>query len=127
MDMSKQKQKEFEKWCRPKLEKIQKILLLEHFNLMEFEYDSTSDSAYCKFSYPYNNIRIHYCDRDLLDFENKKYKEVMKTLVHEMIHPLTDPLYNLAIQRLITEKQVEAERERLTDHIANIVLKNNLI
>ena len=124
--MSKKLQKEFEAWAMPRLLKIQKILLLEHFQPIDLKYDPKSSVASCHHSYPYNSIRIYYSNQELREFKEDK-KSLMGTLIHEMAHPLTDPLYHVGVNRYVTGQQIENEREKLTDHIANIVLKNGLI
>lgn len=54
-------------------------------------------------------------------------EEALATLIHEYIHPLTDPLYCKARSRYVTHDELNDEREALTDHIANIIIKANLI
>ena len=44
-------------------------------------------------------------------------------VVHELCHLITDPLYVKASQRYVGDKEIEAERERITDTICNIVLR----
>jgi hypothetical protein len=123
------KQKEFEKWGLKKLEKIQKILLLDdHYPVtLTKKVLSKNSRAEASFNYPYKSIDVYYNDEMLKDFTDKKYQEVINTLVHEICHSLTDPLYSKAYERFISKNELEDERERLTDHIANIIIKNKLI
>lgn len=120
--------KAFEKWIRPKLKKIQKVLLLEHFEPLNIKYGLESTRAYaeCKVNYPYQSINLLYGDELLKDFRARKYDQILQALTHEMCHPITDPLYCKAVTQWISKSEIEDEREKLTDHIANIVLKNIL-
>jgi len=120
--------KKFEKWAMPILVRLQKIILLEHFEPLKIEFGCKSKHAHaeCQISYPYQSITFRYSKECLDDFI-KDPKEVLPVLVHEMCHPLTDPLYDKAVARFSGNKEIEDERERLTDHIANIVLRNKLI
>jgi len=43
--------------------------------------------------------------------------------MHEMFHVVTDKLYAKAGSRFVGNGELEDEREQLTDHLANIVLK----
>lgn len=120
------KDKVFEKWALPKLYKIQKILLLEHFAPLDLE-PSETEASECQFNYPYQTITIRYSKSVLSDFYNKNYQRVIGVLIHEMSHCLTDALYAKATTQWTSRSEIEDEREKLTDHIANIVLKANLI
>lgn len=125
--MKTKEQKEFEKWAMPKLQKIQKILLLEHYQPLQLDVSDSENVSESLYHYPYQTISIRYSKNTLKDFKEKKYEDIMHMLIHEMCHPLTDPLYGTGFERFITKDQLEKERERLTDHIANIILKNNLL
>ncbi len=122
-------QKSFEVWALPKLKKLQKIMLLQHFSPLEIEfYKSTDTYAECSNQYPYQSIIIRISDKMLEDFKKKsEHKSIIGTLVHEMCHPLTDPLFNIGYERFVTKDQLKNEREKLTDHIGNIILENQLI
>ena len=81
----------------------------------------------CKFNYPYQTIKVRYSKCIYEDWEKKDYRAAIEVLIHEMCHPLTDGLYAKATSRYCTKDEVEDEREKLTDHIANILVKSNLI
>ena len=123
----KKKQKDFEKWAMPVLKKLQRILLLEHFEPISIKFGCKNSYAECECDYPYQSIHIKYSQNMLDDFKKKEYKSITNSLAHEMSHPITDPIYSKANSRYVSKDEITDERERLTDHIANIVLKNNLI
>lgn len=120
------KNKEFEKWAMPIILKAAKIVLVEHFYPVKLVWKKKiCDGAMAgfAFSHPYQRMEIQYSN-DLIK-EWKEEKDSAKgILVHEVCHALTDPLYNAGFQRFPSKHQLEDEREKLTDHIANIILKN---
>lgn len=122
-------QKAFEKWSISVLENLARVLLLEDFHPIEISYKKLDQeiNAECDFIYPYKSICIYYGDNLLEDFSKKDYTKVKNSLAHEMCHPLTDPIYSKAITRYASRNEISDERERLTDHIANIVLRNKLL
>jgi hypothetical protein len=73
------------------------------------------------FNYPYKTTVIRYSDHTFDDKDTKK--ELERCLIHELCHTLTDPLYNYGFDRFVTKETLNNERERLTDHIANIIVK----
>jgi hypothetical protein len=112
----------FDKWAYSVLEKYQKILKLEHFHPLQLEYKKSSAGAECQFNYPYSTITIRYGD-PLKDYwKDGNIEMATKMLVHELCHMLTDPLYAKATSIYKSRNEVEDERERLTDTIANIIL-----
>jgi hypothetical protein len=121
--------RDFEKWALPLLHKLQKVLLTEDFTPLTLHYGLENTRAYaeCRCLYPYKSITINYGDEIVRDFKKGKRNDCLAALTHEMCHPITDPLYSKATSRYASKDEIEDERERLTDHIANIVLKNKLI
>jgi len=79
----------------------------------------------CVFNYPYLNVTIKYSDKVVDKWKNGK--DIVPYLVHEMCHPITDPLYTKANSRYVSVDEILAEREKLTDYICNIVIKNKII
>jgi hypothetical protein len=121
-------QKEFEAWALPILKKYQKILLLTD-HALTFKYDKAktdeNEAAMTHdYAYPYKETRICYSDNSLEDFKKGERQELKKMLIHELCHSLTDPLYGAGFDRFITKNTLNNERERLTDHIANIITAN---
>lgn len=124
------KRKQFEKYCLAKLHEISEILLITDYYPIEFNQMTETKSgarAKCLWHYPYKWLVIEYAEEVFDDYKKGKLDDVIGTLVHEMCHPLTDPLYNIATEVYKTKDEVNNLRESLTDHIANIVLKNKLI
>jgi len=122
------KTKQFEIWANKKLKELQKLLLLEHFLLQPIKPTEDSEEApYCKFHYPYQTIDIFY-NKFILDkyLEGNKQK-ALEILTHEMCHPLTDEFYSKGFNRFTGKEDLEQSREKLTDHIANIILEHKLI
>lgn len=102
--------------------KYMPILLLDRFTFkLVYEKDLGESIAEAKFNYPYLNFEFVYCDK-MIDRMNKGI-EIKSTVVHELCHAITDPLYLVAIQRFSNHREITDIRERLTDHICNIVLK----
>ncbi len=106
-----------------------KILLMEHFYPVRLRWEKEirgNAMAGFSFSHPYQVMEIQYTDTLIKEWKSDK-DAAKNVLVHEVAHALTDPLYNAGLNRFLVRDQLEDEREKLTDHIANIVLKNGLI
>ncbi len=130
--MKTKEQIKFEKWARPILEKAQHALLLSHFGKIKIEFYK-EESEYSSYAEsvnhdPYVSLTIRCSHAMVKDFENKnEHESIIGTLIHEMVHPLTDPLFNAGMDRFLTKDNLKKEREKLTDHIANIMIKHNLV
>lgn len=118
------KEKQFIKFATDYCNKLSKTLLLDSFTPIEVSFDKVDrDSmAEATFNFPYKSIKIN-CNKEILKEDLQSQKE---TLVHEMCHAITDPLYSSAFDRFITKGELSNRREELTDHIANIIIKNKL-
>jgi len=90
---------------------------------IKIKYDSEVNYLSIGLSYPYLNPTIYFGEKAFEDFKNNKITK--QTVLHELCHILTDPLYVKATQRYVSTDEIEAERERLTDTIGNII--NNLL
>lgn len=119
------KQKQFEKWANKVLKQAQEIYLLQHFDLKPIKYNKNEKKAQalCVFNHPYNTIQVEYSLSLYEDWKKKEYIDVLGTLIHEMGHPLTDELYSKGYDRFCGKQEIEDAREKLTDHISNIILK----
>jgi hypothetical protein len=122
--MSKQSVKEFESWANKELAKWQKVLLMHDFSLNPIE-PSKTDASQAMCRYPYKEINIKYSNDLFVEWKKNNKKYVTGVLVHELAHSITDPLYCKALQRLVSKEEIEDERERLTDHITNVVLRTS--
>ena len=119
------KEKQYQEWIRQMFKKYQPILFLDPYHL---KLKKVKDNYLAsKFNYPYLDIDIEYSDESIKDWvENKKDAE--RRMIHEFCHTITDTFYNVSVDRYCTKSQMEDARERLTDHIAQIVNKHfNLI
>lgn len=126
--MKKVDKKNFEKWAMLQLEKLQKIFLVEDHTPLVLEYNTKKPKvSEFQYVYPYKTITIRYSDYVLEDWSKKKYDMAVGVLAHEMAHVVTDPFYAKAVSRYLDKESMEDERERLTDHIANMVIKAKLI
>jgi hypothetical protein len=110
--------KAFEQYIWGLIFKYSPILRLQQF-LFEVK---RKNPAYmgCYLCYPYLNAKIEYSDEAEKDWNDGKDMEHI--VLHELCHLLTDPLYCKAFARFVSKEEIEDERERLTDHICNIVL-----
>lgn len=120
--MNEKTPKDFEKYIGKIINKYIPILLLQR-HIWKVERGTTSDTALmeCVYSYPYLNVTIRYSEKAFQDW--RKGEDMVPFIVHEMCHPITDPLYAKAASRWICQEDLLDERERLTDLISYIVLK----
>jgi hypothetical protein len=117
--LTKKTKKDFEKYLLATIEKYKPVLLLQQHTFTV----SDGAEAYMEacFRYPYLNPLIKYSEKVFEDWKNGA--DVTETVVHEMCHYLTDPLYCKATERYVSKGEVESERELLTDTISSIVLR----
>lgn len=110
----------YEKWVREMFTKYKGILFIEKYEL----YFKKTEEHYLgsKFHFPYNNLTIEYSEKAIKNWKKDK-ADAECEIIHEFIHPVTDPLYNLAYRQFKTKDEVEDARENLTDHIAKMVFK----
>ena len=117
-------EKQYRAFIQSVIDKYAPILLLNNF-IVVMKKEKEGDDYYlaCKYRYPYLDGVIIYSNRSMEDWkkEPKEYHE--RKLVHELCHLITDPLYGKATTLFVSKTEIEDERERLTDHIANIICK----
>lgn len=124
--MTKKEKTELEEYLTKLINKYTKILLLDkHTFELHYGVENKDSLMECVFNYPYLNVTIKYSDKLVEMWRNKK--DITPYLVHEMCHPITDPLYSKAISRYVSRDEILDEREKLTDYICNIVIKNKII
>jgi len=116
------KEKQYKKWIEQMYNKYKKVLFIEQYHLKS-ELDKDSDAYLAsKFNYPYLDITILYSKASLNDWIKDK-KDAERRMIHEFCHTITDPFYAVVMD-FPSKKSLEMERERLTDHIAQIVNKH---
>lgn len=122
---SKKSKIEIEKFIYKIINKYSKILLLDK-HTFEVVYGVNDENALmeCRFNYPYLNVTILYGDKFIERY--KKKDDLIPFIVHEICHPITDPLYCKSTARYVSKDEILDEREKLTDYICNIVIKNKL-
>lgn len=119
------REKQYEKWIREMFNKYKSVLFIEKYHL-KMEKKDTGYLA-SEFNYPYLDINIFYTEKSFKDWKKDK-KDHERRMIHEFCHTITDPFYCCSTDRYVTKPQLEDARERLTDHIAQIVNKHfNLI
>lgn len=116
------KEKQLIKWIEQMYNKYKGVLFIEKHHL-RIEKDTDKDSYLAsRFNYPYLDIKILWTDDFLKDWVKDK-KNAERRIIHEFCHTITDPLYSVILD-FPSKKALESERERLTDHIAQIVNKH---
>ena len=118
--------KDFEKYVYKQIAKYAKILLLDQHTI-ELKYPTETKDAIleCVCQYPYLNATINYGDKVIQKWKNKE--NIIPYIVHELCHIITDPLYCKAVTKYVSKNEIEDEREKLTDYISHIVIKNKML
>ena len=75
-----------------------------------------------KFNYPYLDVTIEYSDR-AIDWYKANKQVAERELLHEFCHVITDQFYVTCIG-YHSKEQMEQARERMVDHIAQIINKH---
>lgn len=118
------KEKQYKKWIEKMFDKYKFILFIEKYNLQTKK--DNAEYLASIFNFPYLDIKIVYSDESIKDWVKDK-RDAERRLIHEFCHTITDPFYEVAIG-YSTKEQIEKGRERLTDHIAQIINKHfNLV
>lgn len=115
-------EKQLTKWIEEMYHKYKGILFIEKYHL-KVEKDKEEDRYLaCQFNYPYLDAKILFSEKFLKDWQKDKLN-AERRLIHEFCHIITDPFYAVVLD-FPSRKQLEDQRERLTDHIAQIVNKH---
>lgn len=123
--MKKNKYTKFERYVYSVIKKYSDILLLQqHTFEIKNKLENQEALMECVFNYPYLNVTLHYGEKVFQKW--KRGEDIIPYIVHEMCHPITDPLYSKALARYTTRDEINDEREKLTDYICNIVIKNGI-
>ena len=112
---------QYRKWMAEMFEKYKSVLFIEKYHLQVTHNKETHYLA-SKFNYPYLDIEILYTEKSLNDWKRDK-KDAERRLIHEFCHTITDSFYS-AVTQWPSKPVLEDARERLTDHIAQIVNKH---
>lgn len=121
LPMKNHSEAEFEKYIYKVIDKYSPVLLLQqHRWLVKKGCESKTALMECVFNYPYLNVTLKYSEECFEMWKNGK--DVDPYILHEMCHPITDPLYSKACDRYASSTEILDERERLTDLISHIVL-----
>lgn len=117
------KNKKFEEYALKIIKKYQKILLLDGY-MIDLTHGVTDKNAIaqCRHRYPYRDNDIMYSDGLVKMWEDGD--DIVPIIVHELCHIVTDPFYTKATKRYVTEEEILEERESLTEHISNIIIKH---
>ena len=116
-------EKQYEIWIRQMYNKYKSILFIEKY---DFKVEYSKDKEHylsSKFNYPYLDAKVIWGIDAFTDWKKDKIS-AERRIVHEFCHIITDPFYTSAVNIRSTGNQIENERERLTDHIAQIVNKH---
>ncbi len=118
--------KQFEIYLQNRINFFIPILLIDS-SLISISTPCDKESAWMElqYHYPYLNPTVKY-NQKTFDLWVESPNKVDSFLIHELCHIITDPFYAKATSRYIAKDDLEDERERLTDHICNIIIKNKL-
>ena len=115
-------EEKLKKWIEQMYHKYKTVLFIEKYHL-KIEADKEKNGYLAsQFNYPYLDIKILYSVKFFEDWKKDK-AEAERRLIHEFCHTITDQFYSVVVN-FPTKVQIEEARERLTDHIAQIVNKH---
>jgi hypothetical protein len=116
-------EKALKQWISQMYNKYKAVLFIEKYHLKSRTVKKDEDYYLgSKFNYPYLDLTIIYSDDFIKDWKENK-QDAERRIIHEFCHAITDPLYSV-VMNWPTKDQIEKERERLNDHIAQIVNKH---
>lgn len=126
--MTKRTYTQYKKEVRNIMKEAKKVMLIDDWNInIYFEKEDnergggvagTCDTRIKYFSADISFYPVHFnCYKEEDDYE------FVKTIIHEMCHIITEPLYLEAYQAIapISRDYIETIREQTTEQIANIV------
>lgn len=121
--MKKTKKAQFEKWADGELLRYRKILLQEDKHLYSITPSGDESKSYSYTRFPYKDIKIEYGEAVYDMWKSGKKSEASRILLHEMIHPIVDPIMKYATDRFVTRETLVDQMEQLTDHFTNVIDK----
>jgi len=118
-------EKDFVAFLEKRISHWKKLLFLERYTFSIQRKTRQSDSYMeIHVNYPYLNSALYYSKESLNDFiQNKDKEQLENAIVHEMIHTITEPLFDKSIRRFVSKDEMNDEREILTDLITSIAIK----
>jgi len=118
-------EKDFVAFLEKRISHWKKLLFLERYTFSIQRKTRQSDSYMeIHVNYPYLNPALYYSKESLNDFiQNKDKEQLENAIVHEMIHTITEPLFDKSIRRFVSKDEMNDEREILTDLITSIAIK----
>lgn len=117
-------ERDFKTYIESIIQKYVPLVCLTHHIFTVKRDPEKSDSHYgSAFRYPYLQQEILYSQKAFDEWVSGVDQEIY--ILHEICHSLTDELYAKAGDRFTLSRTIEDARERLTDHITNIVYKLN--
>jgi hypothetical protein len=114
-------EKEYQKWVVKMYDKYKSILFIEKYEL-KVEKDKKDRYLASRFNYPYLDATILYSEDAIKDWKKDKVA-AERRLIHEFCHIITDPFYAV-VTAWPSKGALEEARERMNDHIAQIVNKH---
>lgn len=124
--MKQKTKQDFIKWIEEQVEYYKPFLGIE---LQKIKIKEEKDLEYLAIAcvYPYLEPYIKFGDKAFKAFQEGYFTK--DKILHELLHIITDPLYKKALTRFVGEREIEDERERLTDTltviIRNLIENNN--
>lgn len=108
------------------IEVLQELLVLHEYEIL-LEFDSNSESearATISTNLDYLWAKLTVFPVVEKDFNEQNYEDIVETILHELVHILTDPLYKVAYAgtNAYTEPFLDNIREQTTQRITRIIL-----
>ena len=101
---------------------------LKEFHLTQFEiyYKWTIDienaSAHIWIDPTYLRAEVSFNpDFILSSFKKKQFDDVRFCIVHELMHLVVNPLLHISKKRFVTEEHIDANHEKVTEHVARLL------
>ncbi len=113
-------EKEYTKFIEKMYNKYSPILFMQKYNLGYVKENKTYLAS--RFNYPYLDIIIEYSDEAIKQYKEDKQR-AERELLHEFCHVITDGFYQTC-NGYASKEQIEQSRERMVDHIAQIIRKH---
>lgn len=121
-----QQQKQFEDWANDQLKKLQVRLFLQDRFLEPIRYvDDLPHTADYECNHPYKTIQIQYGPKLANAWTKGRKRLIYETLVHEMMHAVSDGFYTKARARWVSESELADELEAMTELLTKIIVSHD--